>query len=65
MANWSNTMLTKAGRELQAKAIGGAKMELTCIKVGSGIHPEPLDGDIITDVRGLRCGVCFAYKKEE
>lgn len=65
MANWSNTMLTKAGRELQAKAIGGAKMELTCIKVGSGIHPEPLDVDSITDLLNVQCTMGIAYKKEQ
>ena len=36
MANWMGSLLTKAGRELQAKVLAGeCKLQLTRMKLGS------------------------------
>lgn len=50
MPNWANLMLTKQGKVLQAKAIAGSTLTITKMKLGSGIIPEGVSPEDLTDL---------------
>lgn len=49
MPNWANLMLTKQGKVLQAKAIAGSTLTITKMKLGSGIIPDGVSPEDLTD----------------
>ena len=50
MPNWANLMLTKQGKVLQAKAIAGSTLTITKMKLGSGIIPDGVSPEDLTDL---------------
>lgn len=50
MPNWANLMLTKQGKLLQAKAIAGSTLTITKMKLGSGIIPDGVSPEDLTDL---------------
>lgn len=50
MPNWANLMLTKQGKLLQAKAIAGSTLTITKMKLGSGIIPDGVSPEELTDL---------------
>lgn len=50
MPNWSGLILTKQGRQLQAKVEAGTQLALTKLKLGSGVLPEGKQLEELTDL---------------
>ena len=50
MPNWANLMLTKKGKSLQAKAIAGANLSITKMKLGAGVIPDGVSHEDLTDL---------------
>ncbi|WP_293726862.1 hypothetical protein [uncultured Phascolarctobacterium sp.] len=50
MPNWANLMLTKKGKSLQAKAIAGANLAITKMKLGAGVIPDGVSPEDLTDL---------------
>ena len=50
MPNWSGLILTKQGRELQAKVEAGTQLALTKFKLGSGVLPSGKQLEELTDL---------------
>lgn len=50
MPNWANLMLTKKGKSLQAKAIAGANLSITKMKLGAGVIPDGVSPEDLTDL---------------
>ena len=50
MPNWSGLVLTKQGRQLQAKVEAGTQLAITKLKLGSGVLPESKQLEELTDL---------------
>lgn len=50
MPNWSGLILTKQGRQLQAKVEAGTKLTITKLKLGSGVLQEGKQMEELTDL---------------
>ena len=50
MPNWSGLILTKQGRQLQAKVEAGTKLTITKLKLGSGVLQEGKQLEELTDL---------------
>ena len=50
MPNWSGLVLTKQGRQLQAKVEAGKQLAITKLKLGSGVLPESKQLKELTDL---------------
>ena len=50
MANWNGWILTKKGRALQAKVETGIELNITKMKLGSGVLPEGQNLEELTDL---------------
>lgn len=50
MPNWANLMLTKKGKALQAKAVAGAQLTITKMKLGSGTIPDGTSPEDLNDL---------------
>lgn len=50
MPNWSGLVLTKQGRQLQAKVEAGTKLAITKLKLGCGVLPESKQLEELTDL---------------
>lgn len=50
MPNWANLMLTKKGKALQAKAVAGAQLTITKMKLGSGTIPDGVSPEDLNDL---------------
>ncbi len=50
MANWQGLILTKKGQALMAKVEAGATLDLTKLKLGSGVLPEGQNLEELTDL---------------
>lgn len=50
MPNWSGLVLTKQGRQLQAKVDAGTKLAITKLKQGSGVLPESKQLEELNDL---------------
>ena len=50
MPNWANLTLTKKGKSLQAKAIAGANLSITKMKLGAGVIPDGVSPEDLTDL---------------
>ena len=50
MPNWSGLILTKQGRQLQAKVEAGIKLTITKLKLGSGVLQEGKQMEELTDL---------------
>lgn len=50
MANWNGLQLTNKGIALQAKVQAGTELEITKLKLGSGVVPSGTDIKTLTDL---------------